>query len=217
MKVGTDGVLLGAWTQVEEKNRVLDIGAGTGLISLMLAQRSDADIDAIEIDLDAQKDCLFNFQQSIWKDRLRLFSCSLDKFLRSNPFNLYDLVVSNPPYFNPNNNSSARAIARNQNELSFKDLLKASFKLSNSLGELAVIIPYQSLIEFSKIAIGCGWYVSRITNVKGKKEGKVSRSLLLLKKVKCETKENAICIELEERHHYSEEYIKLLKNYLTIF
>ncbi len=217
MKVGTDAVLLGAWTNPTGKNKILDIGAGTGVISLMLAQKGVATIDAIEIDSNAQKDCIFNFQQSTWKDSLTLFPYSLNKFLTTKSDNQYDLVVSNPPYFSDNKNNSARGIARNQIELSFQDLIQSSYKLTNSNGELAVIIPFQSLTEFRKIALENNWFISRISNVKGKKHGKISRSLILLKKTECKTIENEICIELEERHHYSEEYKKLLKDYLIIF
>lgn len=99
MKVGTDGVLLGAWTSLEDNPyAILDIGAGTGLISLMLAQRSQATIiDAIEIDAEAYEQCVANFEQSIWNDRLFCYHAGLDEFVDEIE-DQYDLIVSNPHF-----------------------------------------------------------------------------------------------------------------------
>lgn len=115
MKVGTDGVLLGAWTSLEDNPyAILDIGAGTGLISLMLAQRSQATIiDAIEIDAEAYEQCVANFEQSIWNDRLFCYHAGLDEFVDEIE-DQYDLIVSNPPFYSETvtSGNDARDMAR---------------------------------------------------------------------------------------------------------
>src|SRR5664280_2075596 len=98
MKVGTDGVILGAWTSVDNASRILDVGTGTGLIALMLAQRSNAAIDAVEIDDDAYCEAKFNFEQSPWKERLKIFHSDFNAFSKEYGHQ-YDLIVSNPPFF----------------------------------------------------------------------------------------------------------------------
>ena len=100
MKIGTDAVLLGAWCPIENNPfSILDIGSGTGILSLMLAQRSNAEqIDAIEIDEDAYEECVINFENSPWSDRLFCFHASLDEFIEE-PEIEYDIIISNPPFY----------------------------------------------------------------------------------------------------------------------
>src|SRR5690606_15876881 len=100
MKIGTDGILLGAWVALKDPYSILDIGAGTGIIGLMMAQRSDAGlIDAIEIDADAYEQCVDNFENSPWGDRLFCYHASLDEFAEEMDEEKYDLIISNPPYY----------------------------------------------------------------------------------------------------------------------
>ena len=103
MKIGTDGVLLGAWCPIDNNPfSVLDIGAGTGILSLMLAQKSNASqIDAIEIDEDAYEQCVANFENSPWGDRLFCFHAGLDEFI-DEPEDQYDIIISNPPFYSEN-------------------------------------------------------------------------------------------------------------------
>ena len=98
MKVGTDGVLLGSWTPVKNARRILDVGTGTGIVALMLAQRSKAQIDAVEIDSLAATEAKFNFDQSVWKHRLRVHNIEFQSFASASS-QKYDLIVSNPPFF----------------------------------------------------------------------------------------------------------------------
>ena len=166
MKVGTDGVLLGAWTPVRDAPRILDIGTGTGLIALMLAQRSDAKIDAVEIDRPAFEEAKTNFEQSEWNDRLNLINADFDQ-LSCLTAESYDLIVSNPPFFvnSIKTKDAALAVARHNDMLSFDQLISGSRKLLNSSGRLCVILPFSSLVEFRESARIAGFYLLSQTTV----------------------------------------------------
>jgi len=143
MKVGTDGVLLGAWTPTNHNPfSILDIGTGTGLIALMLAQRTTAEqIDALEIDEDAYEQAVDNFENSPWSDRLFCFHAGLDEFIEE-PEDEYDLIVSNPPFYSEDykTENEQRDLARFQDALPFEDLVEAADLLLSENGILAVII-----------------------------------------------------------------------------
>lgn len=133
MKIGTDSVLLGAWTSIEYKaNSILDIGAGTGILSLMMAQRSSAEIiDAIEIDDEAYEQCVENFENSPWADRLFCYHASLEEFVAEID-NKYDLIISNPPFFEGSldrSDKNPRAIARTNDYLPFNYLCESVSQL----------------------------------------------------------------------------------------
>ena len=117
MKVGTDGVLLGCWTDVPAAGSVLDIGTGSGLIALMIAQRTNAQIDAIDIASDAYEQACINFAQSPWNERLKAYIASIQEWQHEA---LYDLIISNPPYFNNSlkNPDKGRELARHTDSLS---------------------------------------------------------------------------------------------------
>ena len=166
MKVGTDGVLLGAWTPVEEACRILDVGTGTGLIALMLAQRSDAIIDAVEIDELASEEAKYNFEQSDWSSRLQVYHSDFHLFADV-PHEPYDLIVSNPPFFinSLKTKNEALSIARHNDMLSFNQLVSGARKLLSSSGRLCVIIPFGSCTEFRECARLAGFYLRNQTNV----------------------------------------------------
>ena len=139
MKIGTDGVLLGAWASVKDNTfSILDIGAGTGVIALMLAQRSQAElIDALEIDEDAYEQCVDNFENSPWGDRVFCYHADLDEFTEEFEDETYDLIVSNPPFFEPSlaeETPEARKKARFYDALPFEDLLKNTAQLLSKKG-----------------------------------------------------------------------------------
>ena len=146
MKVGTDGVLLGAWCPIDNNPfSVLDIGAGTGILSLMLAQRSNASqIDAIEIDEDAFEQCVDNFESSPWSDKLFCFHAGLDEFMEE-PEDEYDLIISNPPFYTEDykTENEQRDLARFSDALPFEDLVEATHLLLSENGIFAVIIPFK--------------------------------------------------------------------------
>ena len=152
MKVGTDGVLLGAWAPIiQQPYSILDIGTGTGIIALMLAQRSNAaQIDALEIDEKTYEQATNNFENSPWNDRLFCFHAGLDEFMEE-PEDEYDLIVSNPPFYAEDykTNDDQRDLARFQDALPFEDLIEAADLLLSENGIFAVIIPFSAIISTS--------------------------------------------------------------------
>ena len=179
MKVGTDGVLLGAWAPVADAKRILDVGTGTGLVALMLAQLSEAQIDAVEIDDLAFEEAKYNFEHSVWSDRLQVFHADFlafaDTFSDS-----YDLIVSNPPFFinSLKTCDPALAVARHNDSLSFDQLITGARKLLSSTGRLCVVIPFTSCVEFRGSARLAGFCLRKQTNVIPK-TGKAPKRVLL--------------------------------------
>lgn len=214
MKVGTDGILLGTWAQINTAQTILDIGTGTGLIALQLAQRSDAEtIDAIEIEPHAFEQAVENFEASDWADRLFCYHSSLKEF--SNEItDTYDLIISNPPFYNNSIKSvdNKRTLARHTDNLSFATLLKHSSKLLSKKGSCAFIIPYSEEKEFLELALENGLHPLRITRVKGCVSAPIKRSLLQLSFAKTKPEINSLIIE-EERHKYTTAYIDLVKDF----
>ncbi len=146
MKIGTDGVLLGAWTPIDNNPfTILDIGTGTGIIALMLAQRSNAQqIDAFEIDEEAYEQAVDNFENSPWSDRLFCYHAGLDEFIEE-PEEEYDLIVSNPPFYTEDykSDNEQRDLARFTDSMPFEDLIEAADLLLSENGIFSVIIPYK--------------------------------------------------------------------------
>ena len=215
MKIGTDGVLLGAWASVQEKaNSVLDIGAGTGLISLMLAQRSFAEtIDAIEIEENAYEQCVENFEASDWANRLFCYHAGLDEFVEEIE-EKYDLIVSNPPFFSEDVSSgnTSRDVARQSHSLPFEELLHGVSKLLSQDGLFAIIIPFKEEEKFITLAIQKELFPKRITRVKGSTSSKTKRSLIEFTNDKNEVIEDQLIIE-KGRHKYTDQYIDLTKEF----
>jgi len=218
MKIGTDGLLLGAWASVEtEPNTILDIGTGTGIIALMLAQRCHAEsIEAIEIDAAAYEQCVENFEASPWADRLDCFHAGLDELVDEidEIDECYDLIISNPPFYSEEVSSGdvARDLARQNSSLPFDELLQAVSRLLAPEGSFAVIIPFKEEPKFLGLAEELGLYPNRITHVKGNDSAPVKRSLLQLSFKEANTVEDELAIEVE-RHRYTQEYINLTKGF----
>jgi tRNA1Val (adenine37-N6)-methyltransferase len=215
MKIGTDGILLGAWTSLNHRpGSVLDIGAGTGIIALMLAQRSNADtIDALEIDESAYEQCVDNFEASLWGDRLFCYHADLDEFVNEIG-DTYDLIVCNPPFYSevvPSGNES-RDRARQNQSLPFDHLLHGVSKLLSETGRFSTIIPYKEEVEFLKIATWQQLFPKRITHVKGHPGAGVKRSLIELQFKEANVLTDILTIELE-RHQYTDDYIALTKDF----
>ena len=215
MKVGTDGVLLGAWAPLgHTPYSILDIGAGTGLIALMLAQRSNAEqIDAIEIDDNAYEQAVENFEDSPWGDRLFCYHAGLDEFMED-PEEEYDLIVSNPPFYTEDYTSGdeQRDKARFAESMPFEDLVEASSILLSDVGVLAVIIPYKEEQNFINLAKAEELYPFKITRVKGTPQTEIKRSLIAFSRDKKEITENDLVIETA-RHQYTEDYTVLTKDF----
>lgn len=216
MKIGTDAVLLGAWAKVSsETYRILDIGSGTGVIALQLAQRCIAEqIDGIELDADAFEECVHNFEESPWSDRLFCYHASFQEFTEEID-DTYDLIVSNPPYFATQQKldlNESREKARFQNQLNFADLLKGVEKFLTSDGNFAIIIPAQAESEFLELAETYRLFPTEILHVKGREETKIKRSLINLRFTKSQPEVKELVIE-KSRHHYTEDYINLVKDF----
>jgi tRNA1Val (adenine37-N6)-methyltransferase len=225
MKVGTDGVLLGAWCPIDNNPfSILDIGAGTGILSLILAQRSNAEhpslqgelaqqIDAIEIDENAFEQCVENFESSPWGDRLFCFHAGLDEFMEE-PEDEYDLIISNPPFYTEDykTENEQRDLARFSDALPFKDLVEAVNLLLSENGIFAVIIPFKEEEKFIALAKEFELHPFKITRVKGTPTTEIKRSLLAFSKTQKQTHVDELIIETA-RHQYTEEYIDLTKDF----
>ncbi len=213
LKVGTDGVLLGAWCNVADAHSILDVGTGTGLIALMLAQRTDADISAIEIDEASCLDAQLNFRNSPWSERIQLYAADFNEFQDSHPVR-YDLIVCNPPFFRKSlkSSNSASTMARHDVALSFVQLITGSKKLLNVPGRLAVIIPVEACDDFRETARLEGLYLCRKTTVIPK-TGKSPKRVMLEFSVTQAYPEVGDLVILEERNKYSDEFVALTKEF----
>ena len=179
MKVGTDGVLLGAWCPMHDANTILDIGTGSGLIALMLAQRTDESviIDAVESDHESYVQCCDNFELSPWRNRLRVFHTRIQDF---RPDNKYDLIVCNPPYFTTGQQSPnlRRGAARHSIGLTPQDLIISMKSLLNPSGKLALILPYVEGTSFIAEMAKHSFFCKTIVQVKVRKNLPTERVLL---------------------------------------
>ncbi len=215
MKIGTDGVLLGAWTSLENNpHSILDIGAGTGLIALMLAQRSGTEtIDAIEIDEDAYEQSVENFEASPWGDRLFCYHAGLDEFVDEIE-DQYDLIVSNPPFYSEvvSSGNVTRDMARQNQSLPFDELLDAVSKLLSPSGIFSTIIPFKEERPFADLAAQMGLYPERITHLKGNPTSDVKRSLMELSFGQKEILQDSLTIEIK-RHRYTDAYTELTRGF----
>lgn len=215
MKVGTDGVLLGAWVNVEGAGRILDAGTGTGLIAIMVAQRSQALIDAVEIEETAFAQAIENIAACPWKERISIHCDSLQHFTAVSPFT-YDIVVSNPPYFRNSlkSPSEIRSLARHDESLSYKSLLFCAAQLLSAHGRLAVIIPATEINRFNEMAYFHGLFPSRLVMVRPSPDEIPVRCMAEFTKDKsivCE--EDSLAIRNQESTTYTEAYLKLTEEY----
>jgi tRNA1Val (adenine37-N6)-methyltransferase len=218
MKIGTDGVLLGAWCSLKDNtNKILDIGSGTGVISLMLAQRfNNTTIDSVEIEKNAYEQSVENFERSVWADRLFCFHSTFQDFAkeRKEDGETYDLIISNPPFYTDNvkNNNRARNKARSTSFLSFVELISGVSKILSNQGEFTTIIPFKEEVKFIEISKQNKLFLNKICRVKGNNNSDIKRSLLTFSFYKKKLDENNLIIETS-RHLYTDEYINLTKNF----
>ncbi|MDG2369181.1 MAG: methyltransferase [Flavobacteriales bacterium] len=217
MKIGTDGILLGAWAEVKHSKLLLDIGTGTGVIALMQAQKNkETTIDALEIDINACIDAKFNFEKSPWKNRITLHQCSLEKF---NKKIKYDTIISNPPFYESSlvANTQSRTVARHTSTLHYNHIIEFCKSSLSSSGNLSLILPVTQGNKCIIKAQKSGLYLKRKCNVFSKKS-KLQHRLLLEFSFKNQTpEENNLIIENEKRHDYTDHYKELTKDFYIIF
>jgi len=218
MKVGTDGILLGAWTGIEDCKQILDVGTGTGLIALMLAQRSDAQITAIEIEQNAASEAKQNIGSSPWKNRINVQNISFQEYAASNQ-SRFDLIVSNPPFFSNSlkAKNKQRRLARHSDSLPLPELIYCSEKLLKKDGRLAVILPVKPSTELIKLAGSNQLYLHQLTKVYPNTEKPHNRFLMEFSKEKCTTRTSDLYIENLSPKEYSEQYKNLLKDFYLLF
>jgi tRNA1Val (adenine37-N6)-methyltransferase len=220
MKVGTDGVLLGAWADISGANRILDIGTGTGLIAMMIAQRtnSEAKIDAVEIESSAYQQAVNNLVNCPWNSKFNVFHLSFQEFCQAANVK-YDLIVSNPPYFlnGLKAKEESRTQARHADHLPFEDLLEGAYKLLAESGILSVILPVDEGEYFERLARLTGFYLKRKISVLPNPGKPAKRYLLEFCLQKCEPQFTELIVENGQRHVYSPEYIDLTKDFYLKF
>jgi tRNA1Val (adenine37-N6)-methyltransferase len=224
MKIGTDGVLLGAWVSLDPNiEKILDLGAGTGIIALQLAQRNAfADVDAIEIDDAAFEQCTDNFENSPWADRLFCYHASAQEFATEMD-ETYDLIVSNPPFYSPSDRKdeslkkgeemkTSRKIARFNDALPFEHLIGCVHKLLSEKGIFTLILPRKEEESFINLASEAGLFPKRICRVRGNSTSEEKRSLLAFSFQHTDIEITELIIETE-RHKYTDAYRNLVKDF----
>ena len=219
MKVGMDGVLLGAWADPSGAERILDVGTGTGLIALMMAQKNNgAQIDAIEVDQEAFNEAVLNCQQSSWNNRIKLELCSFQEFLERTNLK-YDLIVSNPPFFSNGVKAPLenRAQARHSDSLPLNVLISGAAGLLQEKGRIALVLPIESLQEIESLAQSNGLYLSRLCRVKPNPVKPEFRILIELTNRQNSLQEETLMIEFEKHHDYTPEYKELTKDFYLKF
>jgi len=212
MKVGTDGVLLGAWADISHSRHILDIGAGSGVIAIMLAQRApEGMITAVEIDEQTAEQAKENMAASPFSERLRCISGSIQDFSAQSPTK-FDLIVSNPPFFTGGtfSHSHSRNSIRHTVKLSHTDLLRSVNKLLDPNGRFCVILPYIEGLRFIEIATQARLHLTRSLQVISK-EGKPIERLLLQFEYTQKPMEEASLVILhpEGRNNWTDDYIRL--------
>lgn len=218
MKIGTDGILLGAWCSLEvNPNKILDVGSGTGVISLMLAQRSNSIIiDSVEIENDAYEQSVENFERSDWADRLFCYHSSFNDFANElkEEGETYDLIVSNPPFYTDKIEkvNRARSKARSTSSLSFVELIIGVSKILSKQGSFTTIIPFKEEIKFIETAKQNNLFLNKICRVKGNNISDIKRTLLTFSFYKTQLNKNNLTIETS-RHLYTDEYINITKDF----
>lgn len=215
MKIGTDGVLLGAWADVHKVDSILDIGAGSGVIAIMLAQRSPhSQIHAVEIEAEAYHQASENMKNSPWPDRLTAFHTSIQEFSRNGNLT-YDLIVSNPPFFTGGTFSSSQEknSVRHTVKLPHGDLLNAVRKLLSEKGRFCTILPVMEGLRFKEMAATYGLYCSMLTQVLPAIGKPVERLLMKFEKNVNPFEKNELVIQKKAGGSWTDDYKTLTQDF----
>lgn len=215
--VGTDAVLLGAWVDVSGARRILDIGTGTGVIALMLAQRREAHpdtfIEAVEIHTGSALCAAQNFAVSPWAARLRVREMPVQEFAQ-NAEHPFDLIVSNPPFFSETTRApdETRRLGRHTGTLPPGEMLAAVRRLLAPVGRFAVVLPVQEGLRLCELSVPNGLYWTRITEVRSRRDKPVERLLIEFEKNPYDFKRGSLLI-YEDGLRYSDEYQELTEGF----
>jgi len=218
MKVGVDAVLLGAWANPEGAIKILDVGAGTGLLSLMMAQKSETRILAIEIDQDAYLQALENIRASDWADRIQIINTSLQNFITVY-HDKFDYIICNPPYFNSTliSEDEKRTLARHDQSLNLTELFAGVAKLLSFSGRFAMIYPYDRMESVLNEALKYKLNTERILEIRGTEKKPPNRFAVEFSKFKSETKISQIIVRDSVSNEYTSEYKELTKDFYLNF
>jgi len=220
MKVGTDAVLLGAWVNPIDSKKILDIGTGTGIISLMLAQKTKAEITAIDIDKESTEQAITNVAESDFKDHIKVRHMSFQELTKSSD-QKFDLIVTNPPYFIDslkNQAETSRKTARHADLLPFEDLIVGVKKLLDEKGKFCLILPKNEAAIFRKMAELKGLYLSKLLRIRTRLEkDSEKRHIMQFEFKESEFSESTLVIEEDSHRNYTKEYKELTKDYYLHF
>lgn len=213
MKVGTDAVLLGIWTDLTGVKTAMDVGAGCGIISLLLAGRAPIKVDAVELDEDSFEEASQNFKESPYSDRLRIFRSDFNEFVPQEN-KKYDLIVSNPPFFinDLHSKDPKKRMARHTQSLSYEQLLTGSKKLLNAEGKISVVLPYRESRVLLSMMEAEGFFVEKkliIFPMLGKEPNRIN--LLLGQKPTDEQTDKFII--RDENGSFTSQYVDFVKGY----
>ncbi len=213
-KVGTDSCLMASWIDASFAQNVLDIGTGSGLIALMLAQKCNATIDGIDTDKKSSDQARVNFQRSLWSNRLTSIHCSLDEFAKTTS-KTYDLLVSNPPYFVGSTKNIDQRIsnARHEGNLKLSSLLFHVKNLLTEHGKFTLVLPHDRYHDLKKEAISNNLYFHKELFIRPNKEKAINRFIAVLAKTKSASVDSCELILYKKLNQYSPEAIELLKPY----
>ncbi len=215
-KVGTDGVLLGAIADVGGAQKILDVGSGSGLIAIMLAQRSEADISAIEPDFGSYVQACDNIGNCKWSSRISIENCDLQSYTANEKF---DLIVTNPPFFKDSlkNPDQRKAAARHNDSLTSDELLTGVSRLLVENGKFQLIMPYAEGNIFIVEAAGFGFFCNSILKIRPLPDSEIRRLILTFSRQKTVPSEKFLTIEKGKRHEFTEDYINLTKEFYLKF
>lgn len=213
LKVSTDAILLGSWTNADFSSKILDIGCGSGILALMMAQKTDAIIDAIDIDFNSVIEAKKNASISKWSNRIHIQNIPFQDFIKDKN-DSYDLIICNPPYFinSLKSNDPKKNLAKHNDILSFDELAFGISKLLKDNGNANLIFPVIEGRQFIEIAKIYNLYCNRETEIIPKKGLKSNRLLIKLEKYTQEQQKDSLCI-LDEFRNYTNEFKELSKDF----
>lgn len=219
MKVGTDAVLLGAWVVPNGSKEILDIGTGTGIIAMMIAQKSTGHIQAIDIDAHAVEQASQNVAESKFKNQITVTHISFQEYVKTTD-KKFNLIVTNPPYFEQSLKSSdvKRSSARHADVLPFDELIDGVTKVLHPKGKFCLILPKLEAEKFRAMAEKKGLHLSKLLRIKSRADKEVDkRHVMQFEFTPSEFSEHTLVIEENERHQYTPEYKEFTKDYYLNF